>query len=152
MAAAVVAHPAEALGLQRRGFRLWPLVGFGRGAVGLAEGVAARDKGDRLFIVHGHATEGGTDVLGSLHVVTAGVGPFRVDVDEAHVGGTEGGRKLAIALDPIGIDPEPGNFIPPVDVLIRLPHVGPPTAKAEGAKTHGLQGDVAGAGDGTCRC
>ncbi|MNZ25735.1 hypothetical protein D3C78_429050 [compost metagenome] len=144
MAAAVVAHPAQALGFQGGGFRLGPLVGFGGGAVGLAEGVATGNEGDRLFVIHGHAAEGGADVLGCLHVVAAGVRPFGVDVDQPHVGGAKGCRELTIALDPIGVDPEPGYFITPVDVLIRLPHIRAATTKSEGSKAHGLQRDVAG--------
>ena len=52
--------------------------------MGLAEGMAA-DEGDGLLVVHRHAAEGGTDILGG-DVVAAGVRAFGVDVDQAHVG------------------------------------------------------------------
>ncbi|MNX68410.1 hypothetical protein D3C86_995860 [compost metagenome] len=112
--------------------------------MGLAEGVATGNEGDRLFVIHGHAAEGGADVFGRLHVVAAGIGAFGVDVDQPHMGCAKGRRELAIALDPIGVDPEPGYFITPVDVLIRLPHIRAAATKSEGSKAHGLQRDVAG--------
>ena len=60
-AGAVVADPAQPLRFHVGGFRLRPLVRLGRGAVGLAEGVAAADQRDGFLVVHRHASEGFTD-------------------------------------------------------------------------------------------
>ena len=44
-------------------FRLFANVAIGAGAVGFAEGVAASDERDGLFVVHGHAAEGFANVF-----------------------------------------------------------------------------------------
>ena len=139
---AVVAHPAQALRFQRRAFRIRALVRFRGGAMGLAEGVAAGDQGDGLLVVHRHAAEGGADVLGGGHVVAARVRAFRVDVDQAHVGGAER-PQVAIAAEAL-VDAQPGDLLAPVHVLVRLPHVRTAAAEAEGPEAHRLQRDVAG--------
>ena len=141
---AEVAHPAQALGLDRSSFRLRPLVRLRRGTVGLAESVATGDQGNDLLVVHGHAVEGGADVLGRLQVVTAGIRPFRVHIDQAHVGSAEGTVQLAAVLDPLRVDTQPLHLGAPVDVLVRFPGVLTTTGKAEGTEAHGLQRDVAG--------
>ena len=43
------------------------VLGIGRGAMGLAEGVSAGDQCDGFFVVHRHAGEGLTDVAGRGH-------------------------------------------------------------------------------------
>ena len=63
-AGAVLALPAEALILERAGFRLRSDQRRIAGAVGLAEGVAAGDQRDGLLVVHRHAEERLADVLG----------------------------------------------------------------------------------------
>ncbi|MNR31876.1 hypothetical protein D3C85_1494170 [compost metagenome] len=111
--------------------------------MGLAEGMATGNEGDCLLVVHRHAAEGGTNVLGGGHVVAAGVRALRVDVDQPHVSGAEGGIELAVTAETL-VDPEPGDLIAPVHVLIRLPHVRAAATKTEGPEAHRLQGDVAG--------
>src|SRR6185295_9738745 len=56
-ARAEAAAPAKTLRLDRRALRLWPDIRRGAGAVSLAEGVAAGDESNRLFVVHRHAAE-----------------------------------------------------------------------------------------------
>ena len=146
MPRAVVAHPAQALRFQRRAFRIRTLVGFRGGAMGLAEGVAAGDQGDGLLVVHRHAAEGGADVLGGGHVVAARVRAFRVDVDQAHVGGAERLIQLAVAAEAL-VDAQPRDLLTPVHVLVRLPYVRTAAAEAEGPEAHRLQRDVAGEDD-----
>src|SRR6202012_3943264 len=82
--------PAEGLLFDGRAFGLGTDVLGGAGTVGLAEGVAAGDKGDGLFVVHGHAGEGLADVLGGGDGVRLEVGAFGVHGDEAHVGCADG--------------------------------------------------------------
>jgi hypothetical protein len=57
-----LALPAEALLLDAARFRLRPDQRRIAGAVGLAEGVAAGDQRDGLFVVHRHARERFADV------------------------------------------------------------------------------------------
>ena len=111
----------------------------------LAEGMAAGDEGDSLFVVHRHAAESGTDVLGGGHVVSAGVRAFRVDVDQAHVGGAER-PQIPIAAEAL-VNAQPRDLLTPVHVLVRLPHVRTAGAEAEGPEAHRLQRDVAGEDD-----
>src|SRR5271155_2761467 len=89
--------PAEALLLDRRAFGLSSHVLFGRsGSVGLAEGMAARDQGDGLFIVHSHAREGLADILGCRDRIRNAFGAFRVDVDEPHRGSSQWTCEIAL--------------------------------------------------------
>src|SRR6185312_14475333 len=93
----VLALPAEALVLDGAAFRLRTDQRRIAGAVGLAEGVAARDQRDRLLVVHRHAEEGLADVLGRRDRVRIAVRAFRIDVDKAHLHRTERLRQLAFA-------------------------------------------------------
>ncbi len=77
--------PAQALRFQISGFGVRALVGLGRRAVRLAEGVAAGDERDGFLVVHGHALEGLADILGGRDRIGVAVGTFRVDVDQAHL-------------------------------------------------------------------
>ena len=139
----------------------------GRGAVRLAEGVAAGDQGHGLLVVHGHAAEGVANVLGGEHRVGPAVGAFGVDVDQAHLHGGErvleiarvhdfavvlrvddavafnAGRALRIAL----VAAQPLRLAAPVHVEVGLPHVGPAAGEAEGLEAHALKRDVAGEDD-----
>ena len=60
-----------------------------RGAVGLAEGVAAGDQRDGLLVVHRHPAERLADVAGRGERVGVAVGALGVDVDQAHLHGAE---------------------------------------------------------------
>ena len=63
--AAVTAVPAGALGFQGFAFGLGSDMSVsGGGAVCLAEGVAADDEGGGLLVIHRHAAEGDTNVVG----------------------------------------------------------------------------------------
>src|ERR1700678_2850131 len=139
----VGAAPAEALVFNRRAFGLVGEVGTRAGAVGLAEGVAARDQRNRLFVVHGHAAEGDTDVFGRTCGVWLALGAFRVHIDEAHGGGAV--RVGQIALPGVAlVGAHPGSFGAEVDIVIGLPGVWSAAGEAEGLEAHRLQRDVAG--------
>ena len=138
------------------------------GAVRLAEGMAARDQGHRLLVVHGHPREGVADVVRRRQRIGIAVRPFRVDVDQPHLHRRQ--RVLQIArmlvavrvvvrdqhglvgglLHPVRavgvaqVAAQPGRLAPPIDVLIRLPDILAPAGEAEGAETHGLQRHVSG--------
>jgi len=58
-------------------------------ARGFAEGVTTRDERNRLFVVHGHASESLADILGRRDRIRVAVRAFRVDVDQPHLHGSE---------------------------------------------------------------
>ena len=66
-----------------------------RGAVRLAEGVAAGDQRDGFLVVHRHAAEGVADVVGRGERIGIAVRAFGVDVDQAHL--HRGERILQVA-------------------------------------------------------
>ena len=143
MPATKVAGPAKALRLDRRAFGFRPLVRFRRGAVRLAEGVAAGDEGDDFLVVHRHAVEGGADVLGGSQVVATGVGPLGIHVDEAHVGRGQRPIQITVAREAL-VGGQPRGFRAPVDVGVRFPDIFAAACEAERAEAHRLEGDVAG--------
>ena len=79
--------------------------------------------------------------MGGGERVGVAVGALRVDVDEAHLHGGE--RILQLTLSLVALVGEPLGLGAPVDVLLRLPHVGTAAGESEGLKAHALQGDVA---------
>ncbi len=112
------------------------------GAVRLAEGVAAGDQRDGLLVVHGHAAERLADVARGGDRVRVAVRALRVDVDQAHLHGAE--RLLELTVARVALVAEPLGLRAPVDVLVRLPHVGAAAGEAERLQAHRLQRDVAG--------
>lgn len=122
------------------------------GTVRLAKGVSTGDQSDGLLIVHSHAIESDADVLGRSGGVGAGIGALRVDVDETHVGGTQGLLELVGALVDVGAAivadivtlGDEGRLSTPVDGLIGLPSIGTASGEAKRGEAHGLKGNVAG--------
>ncbi|CAG9942539.1 unnamed protein product [Clonostachys rosea f. rosea IK726] len=129
----------------------------GSGAVRLAKGVTTSNQGDGLLVVHGHAGKRLADVVGGSDGVGVGVGAAGIDVDQTHVGGSQGllealGMCLAVLVLQRGAGGE--ALVPalgeeaglgtPVDGLVGLPGVGAATGEAKGLEAHGLEGDVAG--------
>src|SRR5262245_42710135 len=96
--------------------------------MGLAEAVAAGNQRDGLLIVHGHAEEGLADVLCRGDGIRVAVWPLRIDVDQAHLHGTERLRQLALAA--VALIAEPRPFRTPEE-LLGLPHIGATASEAE---------------------
>ena len=115
--------------------------------MGLAEGVAARNQRDGLLVVHRHAVERFTDVLGRRDRIRFAVRPFRIDVDQAHLHGGEGILKLAFAA--VAFVPQPSPLGTPVK-LFGLPNVLAPAAETKGFEAHRLEGNVAGKNHQIC--
>ena len=138
LAGAEPALPAEALLLDRGGFRLRAHQRGIAGAVGLAEGVTAGDQRDGFLVVHRHAGECLANISRRGERIRVAVRPFRVDVDQAHLHGAE--RVLKIAVAGVALIRQPFAFGAPVDVLIRLPDILAPAAKTEGLEAHRLRG------------
>ncbi len=139
LAAAEGVLPAEALLLEARafGFATDVAVRVG-GTMGLAEGVPAGDEGDRLLVVHGHASERLPNVAGGGERARVTVRALGVHVDQAHLHRAERIRELPVAA--VALVSEPGVLGPPVDVLLGLPDVLTPAAETERLEAHRLQG------------
>src|SRR5688500_713799 len=99
-----------------------------RRAVGLAERVAACDERHRLLVVHRHASERLTDVARRSQRIRVPIRAFRVDVDEAHLDGSERTGELAVAA--VALVAEPLVLEPP-EHLLRLPDVLATEGEAE---------------------
>ena len=138
-AAAVAAAPAEALGFNRRGFRVNVEVAGGARAVRFTQRMAAGDQRHHLFVVHAHIAESGTDRRRGRGRVAARFRAFRVNVDQTHFGGAERrvGEAFRMAMR------QPLGFVAPVHIHIRFPHVFTPGAEAEGTEAGVLQRNVA---------
>ena len=164
LAGAELVVPAETLMFDVHRLGIVANVRGRRGAVGLAEGVAAGDQRHRLLIVHRHAGEGLADVLGGRERVGLTVGTFGVDVDQPHLHRGQRGFEVAgvldlavvvlhqhaVALDARGaariahVATQPLVLSAPVHVVVRLPHVLAAAGEAERLEAHGLHGHVAG--------
>ncbi len=135
--------PAQALLFEARrlGFRADELARIG-GTVGFAEGVTASDQRDGLLIIHRHAGKGLANVLGRGERVRIAVGAFRVHIDQTHL---HRGERIG-ELPVVGVThvPQPFALRTPIDILLRLPHVGATAGETERFETHRLQRAVAG--------
>src|SRR5256885_14651851 len=83
-ARADAALPAEALLLDAGRFGLRSHMGLSAGAMGFAEGVAAGDERNRLFVIHRHASERLADITGRRDRIRIAVRALRVDVNQPH--------------------------------------------------------------------
>src|SRR5665811_1099403 len=133
--------PAEALLLEAGtfGFATNVLVRIG-GTMGLAERVTAGDEGNRLLVVHGHASKRLSNVPGGGERTRFTVRALGIHIDEAHLHRTERICELAVAA--VALVSEPGVLRPPINILFGLPHVHAPTTETEGLETHRLESTV----------
>src|SRR5208283_439288 len=113
--------PAEALLLDAGSFGLRPHIFGIAGAVGFAEGVAARDERNRLFVIHCHAGEGLADIPRCSDRIRIAVGAFRIDVNQTHLHSSE--RIFKIPVAGVALVIQPLAFRAPVDVLLWFPDV-----------------------------
>ena len=112
------------------------------GAVGFAEGVAARDERHRFFVIHRHTGERLPNIPGSRDRIRVAVRAFRIDVNQTHLHGSE--RIFQIPLSGIAfVTTQPGFLNTPVDVFFRFPDVLAPATETEGLESHRFQSDVA---------
>lgn len=126
-----------------------------RCTVRLAKSVASGDQGNSLGVVHAHAAEGLANVEGRRDGVTIAVGALGVDVDEAHVSGSErllevasaAGKVCAAVVTNVVALGHEGCLGAPEHAFIRLPRVGPTGTKAEDREAHLLECGIAGQED-----
>ncbi|CAB4955834.1 unannotated protein [freshwater metagenome] len=132
--------PAQAHLLQRSALGLRTDVGRVACAVGFAEGVAAGDECDGLFIIHRHASKRLADVAGRSQRIGHSVGALGVDVDETHLHGRE--RVLKVTVTGVAGVAQPLELRAPVR-RVGLPHVSASASEAEGGQSHRFDGHVA---------
>src|SRR5580704_6398856 len=111
------------------GLRTHMGVWFGS-AVGFAEGVSAGNEGNGFLVIHRHAAECFAYVPGRSNRIGIAVGPFRVDVDKAHLHSAQ--RIIELAVTAIALVSQPGGLRSPVNVFFRLPDIRAPTGETEG--------------------
>ena len=100
----------------------------------------ACNKGNRFFVIHGHAPEGLTDIAGGQQGIRVAVGALRVYINKAHLNSSQGIFQLPVPR--ITLVFEPFAFRTPVDVLQGLPYIFPSSGKTKGLESHGFQGNV----------
>src|SRR5262245_40764134 len=101
--------------------------------MGLAKRMAASDQGNSFFIAHRHSRKRLANVECCRDRVRLAVWPLRIDVNEAHLDGSE--RILQLTLAAIPFIAEPRSLRTPIK-LLRLPCVLTSAAKTEGLEAH----------------
>ena len=126
--------PAQTHFLDSRAFRLAPDQRRIARAMAFAESMAPGNQRHGFFVIHRHPGKSFPDVMGRSQGVWVAVRTFRVHVNQAHLHG--GQRVLQHAIPRIARIAQPGGFGPPIDILLRLPHIGTTAAKAERLQPH----------------
>ena len=133
--------PPESLGLEFFSF------GFGSNelhragcAVGLSKGMTTGNQSDGLFVVHGHATKGQSDLLGRGKRIAIPIGSLRVDINQPHLHRCE--RVVHFSFVVITFLAEPLGLRPPIDVFLGFPNVGTTATEAEGPKAHRFESNI----------
>src|SRR5947208_12883357 len=96
--------------------------------MGLTKSMAAGNQRDGLLVVHRHTEERLADVLGRRHRIRLAVGPFRIDVDQAHL--HRGERILKLPFAAVAFVTQPSPLGTPVE-LFRFPYIGAAAAETE---------------------
>ena len=109
--------------------------------VHLAKGVSAGHQGNGFFVVHGHAAKGFAHVACRGKRIGVAVRAFRIDINQAHLYGSE--RILEVAVAFVALVTEHFGFWTPVNILFRLPEVGASASKSKGLEAHGFEGHIA---------
>ena len=142
LAAAEAVLPAESLRLDGGTLGFGTDMGRVAGAMSFAEGVAASGERDGFLVVHRHPGESLADIAARGDRVRFAVRSFRIDVDQAHLDGSQRNLKLPVAG--IALIPEPNVLGAPVDVLFGFPDVLAPAGEPERLEPHRFQRTVAG--------
>src|SRR5215207_10468357 len=144
LAAAEGVPPAEALRVERGTLGLRTDVLLTDGTVSLADRVAADDERHRLLVVHRHATEGLSNVVGGSQRIWFAPRPLGVHVDQAHLHGAE--RVGELPGTAVSLISEPRVLRAPED-LGGLRDVLSPEAEPERLEPHRFVGAIAGEDD-----
>ena len=74
--------------------------------------------------------------MGRSHRIRRGIWPLWVDIDQAHLNGTEWVFKISITR--VAFVTQPFRFGSPIDVSFGFPDIFAPTGKTEGFESHVL--------------
>jgi len=110
--------------------------------MGLTEGVATRDEGHRLLVVHSPCDQRLTDIPRRSEPGPGCRSAFRVHIDQSHLNSGEG--ILEFPVTGVAFCLQATRSRAPVDVLFRFPDVLTPASETEGLETHRFQGNVSG--------
>ena len=89
IACAAFILPAKPLLFKTRGSWLGAnTIGWRRCAVRLTKRMSASNKRDGFFIIHRHASESVSDILGCCKRIRHAVGAFRINVNQPHLDGS----------------------------------------------------------------
>ncbi len=122
-------------------------------AVGLADCVTTGCQGGGFLVIHGHAGEGLAHLPSGLQRVGLTIHAFGVDVDEAHLHGSERvfhRVRLADILVAVVGRRQPFLLGAPIGVDFGMPDILAAEAEAKGLQAHGLIGNVACEQDKVC--
>ena len=143
VARAIAVLPAQPLLFKRRPFRLRPHVALRRRrAMRLPKRVPPGDQCHRLLIVHRHPRKRLANVPRRRQRIRPPVRTFRIHINQSHLHRRQRIRQMPIPT--VALVSQPLTFRPPINILLRLPHIRPPTRKPEGLKSHRLQRHVPG--------
>ncbi len=134
LAAPETALPAKTLLLDGRTLRFSTDMRSRPGAMTLAEGMAAGNERNGLFVIHGHAGKSRADVTAGSNCVGHTVRAFRIYIDQAHLDCSQ--RVFKITFTGIAVITQPFVLGAPVNVLLRFPDIRAAAAKPEGLETH----------------
>ena len=136
-------------------FPAGPLLCYGRGrwlganvlawisrTVRLSKRVSACDQRHSLLVVHGHAPERLSDVVGRREWVGIAIGAFWVHINQSHLDRTQ--RILQFTFSLVTLVVQPFCLRAPVNVLFWFPYISTTTGKTKRFETHAFEGHIAG--------
>ena len=103
--------------------------------------MSAGNECNGLLVVHRHAAECFPNVLGGGDWIWLRVRPFRIHVDQTHL--NRGERILEFPVARVTFVVKPLVLRSPVNILLRLPDINPPSGESKRLEPHRLEGDVA---------
>src|SRR5207302_7405192 len=83
-------------------------------AVGFPECVTAGNQRNGLLVIHRHAGEGLADILRGREWIRLAVRPFRIDINETHLYGSE--RIVELTFAAVALVRQPLPFRPPENI------------------------------------
>ena len=103
----------------------------------LAKGVPTGDQRHGFSVIHRHPGKGFADIPGRGQRVRVAIRPLWVHIDQAHLHGSQ--RVFQLPVASIALVIQPDILGSPINILLRLPDIGPTAAKAKGLQSHRIQ-------------
>ena len=95
-----------------------------------------------LLIVHRHPRKRLPNVPSRSQRIRFPIRPFRIHINQTHLHRAQRIRQMPIPS--VSLVSQPLTLRPPINILLRLPHICTPTRKPEGLKSHRLQRHIPG--------